>query len=317
MTDISNLWFSAQKDCDYDSQFTDTNIHRDTLIYGFDKYDNFNIHIKSITEPPYESYRGIPEQMPIVIHCHNHNATVENMYADSCLKFKRLVTKKIGVVARQILCEEINEISAMTTTQSITAYRIEFHKAKEINMLDITTPDEYITSDMLVYADDENDEFNIHIDSTNRNEVKHKSGERLRAIAVKIVYDAEHKAISIYPMTDAGDNELLNSICVNMNEGNIFSLLKEARQLFKANSNIKSFDLLTIKELKNLFAYNQKTHLLPVCEILSDDEPDAKTLSFIKTMVHQCFNIDISDNEAGLIFTVLLNAKSHSKETDK
>lgn len=316
MTDTSNLWFSAQKDCNYDFQFTDDNMRKDILIYGYDKYNNFSIHVKSVTEPPYESYTGTPEQMPIVIHYHRHNATVENMYADSCSKFKRLITEKIGIIARQILCEEINEISPVTT-QSVAAYRIEFHKAKEMDVRSIKIPDEYIVSDMLVYAEDEDEKFNIHIDSTNRNDVKHKSDERVRAIAVKIVYDAERKAIFIYPTTDAGDDELLNSICYDMNNENTLSLLKEARQLFTAKPNMKSFDSLTIKELKTLFTRSQQTNSLPVCEISSDDETHTETLSFIKTMVSQCFNIGISDNEAGLILTVLLNAKSHLKETDK
>lgn len=316
MTDISNLWFSAQKDCDYNLQFTDDNIHKDTLVYGYDKYNNFHIHVKSVTEPPYESYIGLPEQMPIVIHYHNHNATIENMYADSCSKFRRLITKKIGVIARQILCEEINEISA-TVTQPVAAYRIEFHKAKEMDIRSIKIPEEYIMSDMLVYAEDEDEKFNIHVGSTNRNDVKHKSDERLKAIAVKIVYDAEHKAIFIYPTTDAGDDVLLKDICYNMNNENILSLLKETRQLFKTKPNTKSFDSLTIKELEALFTRSQQINLLPVCEISSDDEMHAETLSFIKTMVSQCFNISISDNEAGLIFTVLLNAKLNPKETDR
>ena len=316
MTDTLNLWFSAQKDCDYNFQFIDADIHKDTLVYGYDKYDNFHIHIKSVTEPPYESYKDAPEQMPIVIHYHKHNATVENMYADSCSKFKRLITEKIGIIARQILCEEINEISP-TTTQSVAAYRIEFHKAKEMDIRSIKIPDEYIVSDMLVYAEDEDEKFNIHVGSTNRNDVKHKSDERVRAIAVKIAYDAEHKAIFIYPTTDAGDDELLNGICHDMSNENILSLLKETRQLFTAKPNIKSFDSLTIKELKTLFTRNQQTNSSPVCEISSDDETHTETLSFIKTMVSQCFNISISDNEAGLILTVLLNAKLHPKETDK
>lgn len=316
MIDISNLWFSAQKDCNYNFQFTDANIHKDTLVYGYDKYGNFHIHVKSVTEPPYESYRDTPEQMPIVIHYHNHNATVENMYADSCSKFRRLITEKVGLIARQILCEEINEISPITT-QSVAAYRIEFHKAKEMDVRSIKIPDEYIVSDMLVYAEDENEKFNIHIDSTNRNDVKHKPDERLRAIAVKIVYDAERRAIFIYPTTDAGDNTLLEDICCNMNNENILSLLKETRQLFKTKPNTKPFDSLTIKELETLFTRSQQINLLPVCEISSDDETYAETLSFIKTMVSQCFNIGVSDNEAGLIFTVLLNAKLNPKETDK